>query len=184
MSLILQSSGGGQITIQEPATASNFTQTLPAATGTIMVSGNQPAFSATMSANQSVTNSVFSKVVMNTEDFDTASCYNNTGSTVGGIPAYAFLPNVAGYYQFSYGLNTNTGVTQINVVLFKNGAQARGVFANTASAVLQGSFGSSLVFMNGTTDYAELYGYLVGTTPTINNNTGYSYFQACLVRAA
>ena len=39
MSLVLQSSGGGQITIQEPATASNFTATLPAADGTIVVSG-------------------------------------------------------------------------------------------------------------------------------------------------
>jgi hypothetical protein len=29
MSLVLQSSGGGQVTIQEPTTASNFTQTLP-----------------------------------------------------------------------------------------------------------------------------------------------------------
>jgi len=37
MSLVLQSSGGGQITIQEPATASNFTQTLPAATGTVVI---------------------------------------------------------------------------------------------------------------------------------------------------
>jgi hypothetical protein len=40
MSLILQSSGGGQITIQEPATASNFTQTLPAADGTILTTGS------------------------------------------------------------------------------------------------------------------------------------------------
>jgi hypothetical protein len=39
MSVILQSSGGGQITLQEPATASNFTQTLPAGTGTIAVQG-------------------------------------------------------------------------------------------------------------------------------------------------
>jgi hypothetical protein len=39
MSLVLQSSGGGQITIQEPATASNFTQDLPAGTGTIAVQG-------------------------------------------------------------------------------------------------------------------------------------------------
>jgi hypothetical protein len=38
MSLVLQSSGGGQITIQEPNTASNFTQTLPAATGTVTLS--------------------------------------------------------------------------------------------------------------------------------------------------
>ena len=42
MSLVLQSSGGGQITIQEPTTASNFTQTLPAATGTVVITGTTP----------------------------------------------------------------------------------------------------------------------------------------------
>ena len=40
MSLILQSSSGGQITIQEPATASNFTQTLPASDGTVITTGS------------------------------------------------------------------------------------------------------------------------------------------------
>jgi hypothetical protein len=35
MSIILNSSGGGSVTIAEPATASNFTQTLPASTGTV-----------------------------------------------------------------------------------------------------------------------------------------------------
>jgi hypothetical protein len=44
MSLVLQSSGGGQITIQEPATASNFTQTLPAADGTLVLAGTTPTF--------------------------------------------------------------------------------------------------------------------------------------------
>jgi hypothetical protein len=37
MSLVLQSSGGGQITIQEPAIASNFTQDLPAVTGNVVI---------------------------------------------------------------------------------------------------------------------------------------------------
>lgn len=37
MSIVLQSSGGGSITVQEPATASNFTQTLPAATGNVVL---------------------------------------------------------------------------------------------------------------------------------------------------
>jgi len=44
MSIVLQSSGGGQITIQEPATASNFTQTLPAADGTLVLAGTTPTF--------------------------------------------------------------------------------------------------------------------------------------------
>jgi hypothetical protein len=42
MSIILNSSGGGSITIQEPSTASNFTHTLPAATGTVVLSGTTP----------------------------------------------------------------------------------------------------------------------------------------------
>jgi hypothetical protein len=37
MSLVLQSISGGSITLQEPATASNFTQTLPAATGNVVL---------------------------------------------------------------------------------------------------------------------------------------------------
>jgi hypothetical protein len=47
MSLVLQSSGGGQITIQEPTTASNFTQTLPAATGTVALL-QTPSFATTI----------------------------------------------------------------------------------------------------------------------------------------
>jgi hypothetical protein len=39
MSIVLQATGGGSVTIQEPTTASNFTQTLPAGTGTIAVQG-------------------------------------------------------------------------------------------------------------------------------------------------
>lgn len=40
MSIVLNSSGGGSVTINEPSTASNFTQTLPAATGTILTTGS------------------------------------------------------------------------------------------------------------------------------------------------
>jgi hypothetical protein len=37
MSIVLQSSSGGSVTIAEPTTASNFTQTLPAATGNVVL---------------------------------------------------------------------------------------------------------------------------------------------------
>jgi hypothetical protein len=48
MSLVLQSSGGGQITIQEPTTASNFTQNLSAVDGTILTSASQSIPSAAL----------------------------------------------------------------------------------------------------------------------------------------
>jgi hypothetical protein len=40
MSIVLQSTGGGSVTINEPSTASNFTQTLPASTGTVITTGS------------------------------------------------------------------------------------------------------------------------------------------------
>lgn len=40
MSIVLQSSGGGSITIQEPSTASNFTQALPASSGTLALTSD------------------------------------------------------------------------------------------------------------------------------------------------
>jgi hypothetical protein len=40
MSIILNSSGGGSVTIAEPATASNFTATMPAANGTVTLSSD------------------------------------------------------------------------------------------------------------------------------------------------
>ena len=46
MSIVLQSSGGGSVTINEPSTASNFTQTLPAGTGSVVVSGINSAITA------------------------------------------------------------------------------------------------------------------------------------------
>jgi hypothetical protein len=47
MSLVLQSTSGGSITINEPATASNFTQTLPAADGTVALL-QTPSFATTI----------------------------------------------------------------------------------------------------------------------------------------
>ena len=169
MSLVLQSSGGGQITIQEPATASNFTQTLPAADGVTMVSGNMPAFSATMSSNQTVTTSTYTKVVFNTEEFDTNS--NFASST--------FTPTVAGYYQVIACIYPATAVTAINCAIFKNGSIFKVFGGTTVSSSV-----SSLIYFNGSTDYIECYAFLVGATPSILSTSSLSYFNACLVRAA
>jgi len=65
MSIVLQSTSGGSVTINEPTTASNFTQTLPAASGTIITTGNIPAGSvlqviqATNSTQVSTTSSSY-----------------------------------------------------------------------------------------------------------------------------
>jgi hypothetical protein len=56
MSVILKASGGGSVTLQEPSTASDYTLSLPATTGTVVVSGTTPSlngitFPSTQSAS-------------------------------------------------------------------------------------------------------------------------------------
>ena len=58
MSIVLQSSSGGSVTIQEPTTASNFTQTLPASTGTIITTGSPQSGSVIQVVNATATTAV------------------------------------------------------------------------------------------------------------------------------
>ena len=172
MSLVLQSSGGGQITIQEPATASNFTQTLPAATGTVMVSGNMPAFSAYQSSAQTLTGSTYTKITFTTEVFDTN---NNFASST-------FTPTVAGYYQINCGISVGSTASVVLLYLYKNGNPIY-LLSNTNTSVVSATSGSGLVYMNGSTDYVEVYALFV-TGQAVATGQSNTYFSGCLVRSA
>ena len=155
-------------------------------TGSVMVSGNMPAFSAYVSGSQTLNSGSSTLVTNQTELFDTASRYNNTNATVNGIPAYSFLPNMAGYYQVIAAVRDNTGVTsgfQLSSSIYKNGVAAN---SNTNTTNGQGlsTIVTALIYLNGTTDYIQHY--------TIQNSGGnmlvggqtLTYFQASMVRAA
>lgn len=62
MSIILQSTGGGSVTLQEPSTASTFTQTLPSGTGTVVVSGINSAITAGTAVSASGTSVDFTGI--------------------------------------------------------------------------------------------------------------------------
>ena len=149
------------------------------------VAGNGPAFSAYASANQAISATIYTKVQFNTEEFDTNSNFNNTGSAVGGIPPYAFMPTVAGYYQVNIGIDyspsSNCNSTFANI--YKNGSVfKRGNQILTSNGSNWAGL-SALIYMNGTTDYLE--GYAWGNTaPTVGGSQTQTFFQASLVKAA
>ena len=181
----LNGSTSGTVTLNSVAIAGTNTATFPAATGTVMVSGNMPAFSAYLST-QSISADTGTKIAFNNKYFDTASCYNNTGSTVGSIPAYSFLPNVAGYYQVTMSSYwaSYLGASYVNIALYKNGT---GYTEYTRINAISGTInGSGIVYLNGTTDYIGAYWYAAGGSCTLvaNNGSFFSNFSAVLVRAA
>jgi hypothetical protein len=174
MSLVLQSSGGGSVTLEEPVTASNYTITVPASTATMAIDG--PAFSAYLSATQSFTANVFTKIQFNVEEFDTANCYDNSTN-------YRFTPNVAGYYQVSGAFTNATILAQIGLTVLKNGITYKRLYNGAGGGNTSTGAGSCLVYLNGTTDYIELYG-LTTSTQNAFADASSTYFQATMVRSA
>ena len=176
MGVKLVSASAGSVEIVAPTTASNFTATMPAATGTVAVSGNIPAFSAYPSATQNITNSVYTKVQFNTEDFDTNSCFDTTN--------YRFTPTVAGYYQINLSIyGTGSSITQANIAIYKNGSLVKGTVFFISTGTGAGGCTSSVIYCNGSTDYIEGYVLIAGTTPNYQSGT-LTYFNGAMVRSA
>jgi len=182
--------GTGATVLQTSPTITTPTLTSPTITGAVVtqanlatgVAGTGPAFSAYRGTSvQSITGATWVQVQFQTEEFDTASCYNNTGSTVSGIPAYSFLPNVAGYYQINLSVEVTSAINYEYVSIYKDGAD----FKRSSTALGAGTSAtvSALVFLNGTTNWVSGY---VNFASTANANFGQAttFFQASLVRAA
>ena len=158
-SVVISGDTSGAITLAAPAVAGTNTINLPAAAGTVMVSGNMPAFSAYQSSSQTgITSGVATKITLDTEIFDTN---NNFASS-------RFTPTVAGYYQINVTFRTaGTGITSSYLNLYKNGSvYARLAELGSATGSTSGlnTLGSTIVSMNGSTDYLEAYGVINGTS--------------------
>ena len=139
------------------------------------VAGTGPALSAYHGGTAQVINAAaWTKVRIDTEEFDTASCFDSATN-------YRFTPTIAGYYQVSAAVQFAGGATNA-ASIYKNGAiyKAGSVILNPYG---QASNVSTLVYMNGSTDYVEFYAYS-NVTATLLNNSGSTWFNGCLVRSA
>ena len=186
MAVKLLSSSGGSVTLDVPVTASNFALTLPAASGTAMVSGNMPAFSAYKSGNQTINNDTNTKLTLNTEVYDTNNCYDPTTN-------YRFTPNVAGYYLINLKAGFSGTATRnyyFATLIYKNGSVFSGSSSSLSFIVGTGSdssiSSSMLIYMNGSSDYLEAYVYQYDFTATSTAviKSVQTNFNGSLVRAA
>ena len=194
MPIKLKSSGGGSVSLDVPNTGTDYTLTAPAKTGNIITSadantitqamvqtgfaGNGPAFHAyRTSSDQTGTQNTYVKVQFNAEDFDTASCYDSSTN-------YRFTPNIAGYYYlYTTVINNPSSGTQTQLVtrFYKNGSAtipygnlvlSSGLGGGTSTAL------SQLLYMNGSTDYVEVYQYSTASVPTYQQNSCFGGFLA------
>jgi hypothetical protein len=182
-SIVISCDTSGSITLSSPAVAGSNTVTMPAASGVCMVSGNMPAFSAYANTIQTLTSGTFTKIILDTKQYDTNNNFDSTTN-------YRFTPTVAGYYQITGNLllQSTTSITRVIGNFYKNGVALTRFFDLSISNTTAPYYinGTSLLYMNGSTDYLELYAFASGTA-TIYVNGSFpttSYLQGVLVRTA
>ena len=182
--------GSNYVAIKAPDTlASNLTLTLPSADGTsgqvLQTNGsgvlsfasssavNTPAFHARMSANQTLSNATATKLVFDTEEFDTNSAYDTSTYrfTVpsGKAGKYFIYSSITG---FSLDVPSDLGTVALQI--YKNGTSVSYTVTSPLNAG-KGYFFSAyqhLTLSLSVGDYIEIYGYIVVTsgTPTITNS--------------
>jgi hypothetical protein len=138
-----------------------------------------PAFKAYLpTTNQAVTSGVSTKVALSAESYDRSGAFDSTTN-------YRFTPAIAGWYQINGSVYASANVTTITETyceIKKNGT--RDTLGNIYSgpAISQFSSGvSDLIYMNGTTDYLELYATITGTSPVIVWGSVNSFLSGYLV---
>lgn len=181
ISLSPNASGTGTFTIASPNSSTDRTLTLPDNTGTIITTastfaGTGPAFSAYLSANQTVSANTFVKIAFNTEEFDTNNNFDSSTN-------YRFTPTVAGYYQFNLSF-FGSGSTISFGNIYKNGSNVLSGSRVDISSAAYGSMASYIIYCNGSTDYIEFYGYVSSGVFVGTNAGGACKVSGALIRSA
>jgi hypothetical protein len=157
------------------ALATQTSGVLPVANGGTGTTALGPAFSAYSSSATSVPDSTFTKVLYATEIFDTNNNFANS----------RFTPTVAGYYQIN--ANTRYGSITSNNNAFRIYKNGDGYVQGATCGLVNGyiyMMVSAIVYLNGSTDYVEIYAYQAsGTTQNTDIDTK-EQFSGCLVRSA
>ena len=146
--------------------------TAPAVTADINYPDGGPAFSAYQNSPTTLTSAVVTKVLFQAEVFDTA----------GNFASSIFTPTVAGYYQINANVTIAAAGGANIIILYKNGVEYnRGGRAQASDFV--GLSLSDIVYMNGTTDYLEVYAVTTGATANTEAGT-MTRFSGALIRSA
>ncbi len=119
----------------------------------------EPSFCAYMATDQTgIANATWTKVQLSSEEFDLGSCFDSAGN-------FRFTPSVPGRYRFEWSVHcTGSSLGIGTCALYKNGAYFKsGQYAAPAYSI-NISTGAAIVYLNGSTDYVELFGYIAASS--------------------
>jgi len=146
------------------------------ASGSITVANTQnsgPFIRVYSSGNTSCAQNVATKIALNNAQYDTNSNFNTS--------TYRFTPTVGGYYQVNAVVAfLSYTASYVTLAIYKNGSSYSGFGSSYYAGTGIASFTTSdMVYLNGSTDYIELY-VTQGTAGSLNANN--AVMTAAMIR--
>ena len=120
-----------------------------------VLSANTPAFEATRSSNQTISNDTVTKIACSVETFDIGSAYDNSSN-------YRFTPQTAGKYYVYANATATIGIEQLvrySLFIQKNGSNYKtsAKYFNNNPARIIATYMGAVIDFNGSSDYVELF---------------------------
>lgn len=132
-------------------------------------------FAAYANANGAATTG-WRKVPINTKDWDPYNWFDTTNNR--------WLPKIAGYYRLSAAINFPGAAGITGAALYKNGSLFKQLTAFDPVTGGAHNGGSGTVYLNGVTDYVELFGF-TGNSVAIQGSAAYlTHFEGELSAAS
>ena len=178
-SLTLPDGAGEILTDASTLSSSNLSGALPAIDGSALTGINigYGAFRATLN-NQTISHATNTKIAFSSELSDYDNLYDTSN--------YRYQPDVAGLYYINSFVQINgwTGTTGVtNLKLYKNGSREYDFVYNLNTSEYPTIQISTMVGMNGTTDYLEIYVYQDSGGDHTIYGADWGQFEGYLVRA-
>lgn len=136
---------------------------------------NRQAFRVYRSVDVSLAGGDWQKVPFNAASYDVNAAFNRTLNR--------YIPQVEGYYQVEYSVGWSSNLNSVSAydhAIYKNGAvHTQKDMRVNATSTRYAHSGSDLIYMNGTTDYLEVFMFM-GSTETVQGLATETYFSGFL----
>jgi hypothetical protein len=120
---------------------------------------NPPIFFGYQTVAQTLSSGITTPITLDSQFVDTYGGHSTTSNTS------RYVGQVPGYYEVTGSVAFAANTTDMrSAAIFKNGAQSQGAGQEVHAAVPTGSHSmilqcTTLVYLNGTTDYVEVWGF-------------------------
>jgi hypothetical protein len=136
----------------------------------VVISSLKPAFAVYANTQTTTSASTYTKIAFKFKELDSTNSFDS-------VTNYRYQPKLAGWYQINGSVGWIASQTETYTVIVKNGT----IYRWGTDSAGYGTNVSAMIYLNGSTDYIELFVVTAGSTLNVTGASA-TYFQGFWIR--